>query len=131
MPPLFSYACALFHFPYTTESPPSSLLSIPSALFPKYTGVCTNSSQSGTPTLSSTNHKSGITRHHSQAALPLDIHTPSAKIRASDHATENTLRKNLGVPSRSRRARKARPHLHRPPPHPRRHLASSLRRPAR
>src|SRR6266566_3607746 len=46
--PLFSYACALFHFPYTTFFPPSSLPSIPSALFPKTRGVGINSSQSGT-----------------------------------------------------------------------------------
>src|SRR6266581_1387601 len=46
--PSFSYACALFHFPYTTFFPPSSLPSIPSALFPKTRGVGINSSQSGT-----------------------------------------------------------------------------------
>src|SRR6266568_1012305 len=46
--PLFSYAYSLFHFPYTTFFYPSSLLSISSALFPKNTGVCTNSSQNVT-----------------------------------------------------------------------------------
>src|SRR3989441_3529942 len=46
--PLFSYAYSLFHFPYTTFFYPSSLLSISSAIFPKNTGVCPNSSQNGT-----------------------------------------------------------------------------------
>jgi len=34
----FSSTCALFHFPYTTFFPPSSFLSISSALFPKTRG---------------------------------------------------------------------------------------------
>src|SRR2546422_4993176 len=52
---LFSCSYAPFHFPYTRFFPPSSLLSIPSALFPKNTGVCTNSSQNGT-------HRPGLDR---------------------------------------------------------------------
>ena len=53
--PFLSGSSALFHFPYTTFFPPSSLLSIPSALFPKNTGVGTNSSQNGT-------HRPGLGR---------------------------------------------------------------------